>query len=158
MIPSGPLREPVAAAAARCAAAVLIGEDRGGALAALPPGLAVLRAELEQQDTAGLAGRRVLAFAGIGIPEKFFAGLRAAGVVVVETESFADHHPYAPAEIERLLARAEAAGALAVTTPKDAVRLPPGLRGRVRVVGVRLVWQDPAALDALLAGVLGSAP
>jgi tetraacyldisaccharide 4'-kinase len=158
VIPSGPLREPVAAAAARCAAAVLIGEDRSGALAALPPGLAVLRADLEQQDTAGLAGRRVLAFAGIGIPEKFFAGLRAAGVAVVETASFADHHPYAPAEIERLLARAGAADALAVTTPKDAVRLPPELRARVRVAGVRLVWRDPAALDALLAGVLESAP
>jgi len=152
------LREPVAAAAARCAAAVLIGEDRSGALAALPPGLAVLRAELEQQDTAGLAGRRVLAFAGIGIPEKFFAGLRAAGVAVVETASFADHHAYAPAEIERLLARAGAAEALAVTTPKDAVRLPAGLRARVRVVGVRLAWREPAALDALLAGVLESAP
>jgi tetraacyldisaccharide 4'-kinase len=158
VIPSGPLREPVAAAAARCAAAVLIGADHSGALAALPPGLPVLRAGLEQQDTAGLAGRRVLAFAGIGIPEKFFAGLRAAGVVLVETASFADHHPYTAAEIERLLARAGAADALAVTTPKDAVRLSPELRARVRVVGVGLVWQDLAALDALLAGVLESAP
>jgi tetraacyldisaccharide 4'-kinase len=158
VIPSGPLREPVAAAAARCSAAVLIGEDRSGALAVLPPALPVLRAELEQQDTAGLAGRRVLAFAGIGIPEKFFAGLRAAGLVLAGTEAFADHHPYASAEIERLLARAEAADAVPVTTPKDAVRLPAGLRARVRVVGVRLVWQDPAALDALLARVLESAP
>ena len=158
VIPGGPLREPVAAAAARCAAAVLIGEDCSGALAALPAGLPVLRAGLEQQDTAGLAGRRVLAFAGIGIPKKFFRGLRAAGVVLAGTESFADHHPYTAAEIERLLARAAAADALAVTTPKDAVRLPPDLRARVRVVGVRLAWQDPAALDALLAGVLASAP
>jgi tetraacyldisaccharide 4'-kinase len=158
VIPSGPLREPVAAAAARSTAAVLIGEDRSGALAALPPGLPVLRAELEQQDTAGLAGRRVLAFAGIGIPEKFFAGLRNAGAVLVTTEAFADHHRYTAAEIERLLARAEAADALAVTTPKDAVRLPAGLRGRVRVVGVRLVWQNEAALDALLASVLEPAP
>ncbi len=158
VIPSGPLREPVAAAARRSTAAVVIGEDRSGVLAALPPALPVLRAELEQRDAAGLAGRRVLAFAGIGIPEKFFAGLRAAGAVLVETAAFADHHPYAPAEIERLLVRAEAAGALIVTTPKDAVRLPAGVRARVRVVGVGLVWRDPAALEALLAGVLGPAP
>ena len=39
VIPSGPLREPVAAAAARCQAAVLVGEDETGALAQLPPGL-----------------------------------------------------------------------------------------------------------------------
>ncbi len=158
IIPSGPLREPVAAAAARCSAAVLIGEDRSGVCHALPPALPVLRADLEQQDTEGLTGRRVFAFAGIGIPEKFFAGLRGAGVVLVGAEAFADHHLYTAGEIERLLAGAEAAGALSVTTPKDAVRLSPGLRARVRVVGVRLVWRDPAALDALLAGVLGAAP
>jgi tetraacyldisaccharide 4'-kinase len=158
VIPAGPLREPVAAAAARCAAAVLIGEDRSGARDALPPGLPVLRAHLAQQGTAGLVGRRVLAFAGIGIPEKFFAGLRAGGVVVAETAAFADHHPYTVGEVVRLLARAEAADALAVTTPKDAVRLPAGLRARIPVVGVRLVWDDPAALEALLAGALGSVP
>jgi tetraacyldisaccharide 4'-kinase len=157
VIPSGPLREPVAAAAARCAAAVLIGEDRSGARDALPPGLPVLRADLQQQDVAGLAGRRVFAFAGIGIPDKFFAGLRAAGAVLAGAESFADHHPYTQSAIAGLLARAEAADALAVTTPKDAVRLPADLRGRVRVVGVRLVWHDPAALDALLVRVLESA-
>ncbi|MDE2581170.1 MAG: tetraacyldisaccharide 4'-kinase, partial [Rhodospirillales bacterium] len=44
VLPAGPLREPVAAAAARCAAAVLIGEDRHGARAALQPALPVLRA------------------------------------------------------------------------------------------------------------------
>jgi tetraacyldisaccharide 4'-kinase len=154
VMPAGPLREPVAAAASRCAAAVLIGEDRAGALAALPEGLPVLRAELEQRDVAGLAGRRVLAFAGIGFPEKFFAGLRAAGAVLVATESFADHHRYSAAEVVGLLARAEAADALAVTTPKDAVRLPLGLDTRVAVVGVRLVWRNEAALAALLKRVL----
>ena len=152
---AGPLREPVAAAAARSSAVVLIGEDRAGVRRALPPALPVLAARLEQQDIAGLAGQRVLAFAGIGIPEKFFAGLRAVGVVLAGTEAFADHHPYSAAEIERLLARAGAAEAVALTTPKDAARLPPELRARVRVAGVRLVWQDPAALEALLAGVLG---
>ena len=157
VIPAGPLREPVAAAAGRCAAAVLIGADRRDAAAALPPGLPVLRARLEQQDTADLAGRPVFAFAGIGIPEKFFAGLREAGAVLAATVAFADHHPYGGAEITRLLARATAIGALPVTTPKDAVRLSPDQRARVRVIGVRLVWEEPAAIDALLAPVIGSA-
>lgn len=156
VIPAGPLREPVAAAAARCIAAVLIGEDRNSALRALPPALPVLRAALVQQGTAALAGRPVLAFAGIGIPDKFFAGLRAAGVVLAETVRFADHHRYTAGEVRRLLTRAEALDALAVTTPKDAVRLPPDLRPRIRVIDVRLEWNDRAALDALLAPVLGS--
>ena len=63
VLPAGPLREPVAAAARRARAAVLIGPDATGATAGLK--LPVLRAALVP-DAAGLAGRRVLAFAGIG--------------------------------------------------------------------------------------------
>ena len=158
VIPAGPLREPVAAAAARCAAAVLIGEDRRGARAALPPGLKVLSARLEQQGAADLAGRLVFAFAGIGIPEKFFAGLRAAGAELAGTAAFADHHRYTPADLRRVLADAASAGALPVTTPKDATRLPAEFRAAIRVVGVRLVWDDPEALDSLLATVLEGLP
>jgi tetraacyldisaccharide 4'-kinase len=153
VLPAGPLREPVATAASRTAAAVLIGEDRCRAAAALPAGLPVLHAGLRQEGVEDLAGRPVFAFAGIGFPEKFFAGLRGAGVVVAGTAAFPDHHPYTPAEIAGLLRRAATASAVAVTTPKDAVRLPPGLRDEVRVVGVSLAWEDPAALAVLLGKV-----
>ncbi len=158
VMPAGPLREPVATAAVRCAAAVLIGADGSGALAALPSGLPVLCARLEQLGTDDLAGRRVFAFAGIGIPDKFFAGLRAAGAVLAGTEAFPDHHRFTPRDIARVLARAASAGALAVTTPKDAVRLSPAQRALIRVAGVRLVWDDTASLDTLLAAMLEPTP
>jgi tetraacyldisaccharide 4'-kinase len=154
-LPAGPLREPAAAAAARCRAAVLIGPDRLGALAALPPGLPVLSARLEPAaDIAALAGARVVAFAGIGRPDKFFDMLEAAGVAVVARRPFADHHRYASAELSGLLAEAERFRAVAVTTPKDAARLTPAQRAQVTTVGVRLVWQDEAAIEALLDEVL----
>ena len=148
VLPAGPLREPVAAAAARCRAAVLIGEDVSGAAASLPPDLVVLRADLH--STSDLSGQRVLAFAGIGRPEKFFASLRAAGADIAASRSFPDHHPYGVAEIQSLLDEAARFGATAVTTPKDAVRLPAGLRERVRIVGVHLAWRDEAALNRVL--------
>ena len=152
VLPAGPLREPVAAAAARCRAAVLIGADTHDALAALPPGLPVLRARLvaDPADAAALRGRRVLAFAGIARPEKFFASLEEAGAAVVARESFPDHHPFAAAELRRLFDRAARLEAVAVTTAKDAVRLPPGARARVMVLGITLAWEDPAALLAAL--------
>ncbi len=152
VIPAGPLREPVAAAAARCQAAVLIGADRSGAARHLPPGLKVLRATLQPAPgISEFAGRPALAFAGIGFPEKFFAMLEAAGVVLAGREAFPDHHRYTKAELERLLAAAARRGAVAITTPKDAARLSTADRARVGVVGVRLVWDDEAAIAALLA-------
>jgi tetraacyldisaccharide 4'-kinase len=153
LLPAGPLREPVAAAAARCQAAVLIGRDAHGALAMLPPALPVLRAVLVP-DVAGLDfDRDYLAFAGIGRPEKFFAGLRAAGVTLAATRAFADHHPYTAAELAALVRDANRAGAALLTTPKDMARLSPAQGKGIAVAGVTLAWEDEAALDALLAQV-----
>jgi tetraacyldisaccharide 4'-kinase len=155
VLPAGPLREPVAAAAARCQAAVLIGPDLAGAAKALPPGLPLLHARLVHGPEAdALAGRRVLAFAGIASPEKFFATLGAAGVVLAGRVGFPDHHPYTDAELRRLLEKAAQLDAVPVTTPKDAVRLPAASLADVRVVGVAIAWDDPAAIEALLSNLL----
>ena len=112
----------------------------------------MLRAGLRPgPEIAGWVGRRVLAFAGIARPEKFFAMLADAGVIVAATAPFPDHHPFTQADLRRVLDEAERNGAAPVTTPKDAVRLPAAYRDRIGVVGVSLVWDDPGALDALLA-------
>jgi len=150
VLPAGPLREPVAVGAARCQAAVVI-----GAAVALPVSLPVLRARLVQgPEIAGLRGKRVLAFAGIAYPDKFFAPLQAAGAEVVRAVPFPDHHPYARRELDELLGDADRLNAIPVTTPKDAVRLPPEVRGRVQVIGVGLAWDDEASVTALLDGVV----
>ena len=155
LLPAGPLREPIAAGAARCTAVVLIGEDRRGALALLPPGLPVLRADLVQgEEVAALRGRKVLAFAGLALPEKFFAGLRVAGVEVIAIRAFPDHHPFKPAEIAALRDEARRLGAVLVTTPKDAVRLGGALDGIV-VIGVTLRWRNPAEVEHFLSSASG---
>jgi tetraacyldisaccharide 4'-kinase len=151
VMPAGPLREPVAVGAARCAAAVLIDQDRFNAAAELPQWLQVLRARLiPGPEAAGVAGRRVLAFAGIARPAKFFATLQNAGAMLVGRLSFPDHHPFADGEFRRILAQSRQLGALPVTTPKDAARLTAEQRAAVRVVGVRLAWDDASAIEAML--------
>jgi tetraacyldisaccharide 4'-kinase len=151
VIPAGPLREPVAAAAARCRAAVLIGADECGALAQLPPGLPVLHARLVGgPEAVMLAGQPVFAFCGIANPAKFFATLQEAGAVLAGREAFADHYPYDAGDLRDLLAQAEALRAVPVTTKKDFVRIPPQFRSRVTVVTVGLAWQEPAAIESLL--------
>jgi len=151
VLPAGPLREPVRAAASRCIAAVLIGEDRTGAANRLPVNLPILGARLQPgPDIAGFAGRRVVAFAGIGRPEKFFTMLRDAGVLVVKHLAFPDHHPFTPAELTGILGLAHDLEARAVTTPKDFMRIPKALHAAFSQIGVSLVWDDAERLDALL--------
>jgi tetraacyldisaccharide 4'-kinase len=150
LLPAGPLRESVASAAARCRAAVLIGEDTGNACAALPAGLPVLRAALVPFCPTPFAGRPLVAFAGIGRPEKFFESVAALGGTMVARESFPDHHVYSEADAARLLAEADQHAADLVTTAKDFVKLPRDLRGKALVVSVGLRWADEEALRAVL--------
>jgi tetraacyldisaccharide 4'-kinase len=154
LIPAGPLREPIAAAAARCRAAVLVGPDRTGAAARLPPSLPVLRASLRSCFTSASFGDRpLIAFAGIGRPDKFFESMEARGARILVRTGFPDHHRYSERDLASLLAAADRLDATLVTTPKDAVRLPPAMTGRVRVVDVEIVWDDPALIEELLAGL-----
>jgi tetraacyldisaccharide 4'-kinase len=151
VIPAGPLREPVAEAAARSRAAVLIGADEAGALAHLPPGLPVLRARLVPgPEAALLAGQPVFAFCGIASPRKFFTTLQEAGAVLAGRMAFNDHYPFDAGDLDQVLAEAERMRAIPVTTRKDFVRIPEAYRARVTVVTVALEWEDSAAIEALL--------
>jgi tetraacyldisaccharide 4'-kinase len=72
---------------------------------------------------AAIGARKVLAFAGIGDPDKFFATLSQAGIAVAERASFPDHHPYTAADAQDLIARAQAKNLMLVSTEKDLARL-----------------------------------
>ncbi len=92
--------------------------------------------------------------AGIGRPEKFFATLADCGAELAGRRAFPDHHPYSRKELDALLARAAALDAVAITTEKDAVRLPAGRGAEVAVLAVTLRWRDPAAPARLLDRIL----
>jgi tetraacyldisaccharide 4'-kinase len=152
VLPAGPLREPVAAGLSRADALVVMGEDRRGLRRlAESRDLPCLGARLVPDGDSGwLRDQPVLAFAGIGRPDKFFATLVTLGARLAGTMSFPDHHRYTADTVMRLVERAAAQGAIPITTAKDHVRLPAEARAMVRQLPVRVAWDEPAALEALL--------
>ncbi|HEY4136048.1 MAG TPA: tetraacyldisaccharide 4'-kinase [Alphaproteobacteria bacterium] len=163
VIPAGPLREPLGDGLGRADAVVVVGEDRVKAaarIARLRPALPLFHARLvaTPDSAAALAGQRLVAFAGIGRPEKFFESLRALGCELVATRAFDDHHPYDAKDVAALAALAAQQGARLVTTAKDAVRWPADAQavagGDIAVLDVEIAWDDEAALDMLLAARL----
>ncbi|KDE20494.1 tetraacyldisaccharide 4'-kinase [Acetobacter aceti 1023] len=152
VLPAGPLREPPLQAFARAQATLLIGADKTDFqthFGQVAPHF--MCAELRQSETVKtLQGQRCVAFAGLGRPEKFFEGLKNCNVTLAQTVAFPDHYFYKQQDLKRLAEMALSLQARLVTTPKDAVRLPEYFRQKVTVIGVDLVWQNPAAPDALL--------
>ncbi len=157
VMPAGPLREPLHRSLRRADAAVIVGPDRTGVRQGLPDDLTVLEARLAPIAEEALSNRRVLAFAGIGRPEKFFETLRAMRCDLVAVRSYPDHHRYDPDEIMHLVEAAAREQAVLVTTEKDFVRLPDEAKPMVRVLKVTAEWRDGAALEAMIARHVGTA-
>lgn len=160
VLPAGPLREPVSRGLIRADALLSIGPASAqrrfdDSLVGRDLTVPHLRGRLDPLPM-GLpwAGRRVLAFAGIGHPEKFFATLRAEGAEVTRAEALADHQPLTDALMTRLATEAKTHVAQLVTTEKDFVRLPARFRPQVLSVPVRLELDDWPALDTLLGAIL----
>jgi len=155
VFPAGPLRAPLRPQLARTDALIVVGNgSAAGTVAAeiAAQGKPVLSAHLKPDEAvvAQLRGKRVLAFAGIGDPTRFFNTLRASGVELAGQRAFADHHPYSQTEIEGLIVEARRDGLTLVTTEKDLARLRDWSQ-QIMPFHVTLEFNDPALLRKFVA-------
>jgi tetraacyldisaccharide 4'-kinase len=167
VFPAGPLRAPLDVQIDRAHALIRVGEgDAAEPVIRLAKagGVPVLAAKLvaDKNAAASLAGRNVLAFAGIGHPAKFFASLNSIGANVRETHAFSDHHRYSSHDARQLLAAAKARNLQPVTTEKDLARMrgEPALEELVaatQTLPVRLEFDNPGEMRSMLDRVMAKA-
>ncbi|MBZ7920638.1 tetraacyldisaccharide 4'-kinase [Ensifer adhaerens] len=166
LVPAGPVRAPLPNQLRHATALLKIG---GGTEAdalirrAARAGKQIYEADVVRHDDGSLDGVKVLAWAGIADPEKFYRTVRETGAVVEETRSFPDHHHFSDDEIADLLDRATALGCTLVTTAKDMVRLEPGhgraaeLAAASRVIEIDVRFDDPMAPSKIIETALAAA-
>lgn len=92
----------------------------------------------ERSDASSLHGQKVVLMAGLGNPQAFVDSAGDLGAVIVDMELFPDHHRYRRAEVERVLASAQAAGAGVLSTGKDVVKLPADLSSQINWLEVEI--------------------
>ena len=158
IIPAGPLRQSLRSGLDAIDAAVITGDDIGQGGVSVQKMLAAKgfkgpvfasTRHLNNADIKAISGKPVFAFAGIGYPDGFFNMLRDRGITLTGTRSFADHHPYTPAELMAMTKQAHADGAMLVTTEKDYARLSPN--DQAQVTAIRLESKlDGSLLDMVM--------
>ncbi|MGC4024804.1 MAG: tetraacyldisaccharide 4'-kinase [Mesorhizobium sp.] len=164
IIPGGPLRAPVIDQIRFSDSLLRIGEGTASDAVvrmAARAGKPVYDARTVAIDALTVSGKRVLAFAGIGHPERFYDALSAAGANVVETRSFDDHHQFKPAELTELERDATRVAAQLITTEKDAARMqggivPSGFLDRLAVFAIETRFEPENVPDRIIDDAVAS--
>jgi len=162
VFPAGPLRAPLAAQMARCDALLVVGDGEGARSVVSRAGARpVLHGRLVPDAAAvtALRQRPVLAFAGIGDPDKFFATVEACGIEIARRRAFADHHRFNAEEAAELVMAAEHDALALLTTAKDHARMTgdpalAALAAKAHVLPVTMVVEEKDKLRELLVRAL----
>ena len=146
LLPAGPLREPISEALKKAQIAVIIGQDKHKISALIPDNIltysAKIKAETENLDKS----KPVIAFAGLGRPEKFKNTLENNGFEVAGFYPYADHYPYKDADLEFMLLQAQKKHADLITTEKDFFRVPEQFRKNIRTLPITLEFDEEEKL------------
>lgn len=151
VIPKGPLREPIPNALTRAHSILLMGQSD---VPGISPdiGRPVHRASIVPHDPP--PNGPIIAFAGIGRPQKVFDALTLNGADISESVPYPDHHTYSPGDLRYLRALARERSATLVTTEKDYIRLPHGQRDDITPWPVKAVFSSESRLINMLTPVL----
>jgi tetraacyldisaccharide 4'-kinase len=154
MVPGGPVRAPIREQLRQTSALLKVGNGNAAdaiVRQAARAGKPFLTSSLKVRGQEDLAGKKVLAFAGIADPQKFFKTVDGLGATIVVHRPFGDHQHLSEDEIIDMLEAADREGLDIVTTSKDFVRLV-GHHGRAeellrrcRVVEVDMTFTDHRA-------------
>ncbi|MBP6985966.1 MAG: tetraacyldisaccharide 4'-kinase [Alphaproteobacteria bacterium] len=145
VFPAGPLRETVQRGLKKADAVIFIGHDRHNILRNID--IPVIHATIRYKNANP---KKVLAFCGLGYPQKFFLSLQELGYDVVDSKSFADHYPYTAQDMKSLIHKADELKATLITTEKDLLKIPQAYHHKIEVLEMRLHLENTEIFDNLL--------
>lgn len=162
VIPAGPLRAPLLEQLRHADGLLFMGRGDAANEAvriAARAGKPIFEAQTRPTNAERVRGRRYLAFAGIGHPERFFDTVAACGAHLSLTRAFGDHHAYQPDELAELESTARKADLMLLTTAKDAARLrhlnlQPEFTARLHVLEVETVFEPASSADRVIGETL----
>ena len=155
-IPAGPLRENLENIFAKTDAFILMNDDKTGIKNTLEAQKPVFHAKIEALAPENHAKNiKIVAFAGLGRPEKFKTTLESLGYEIAGWHPYPDHHVYKTNELNSLKEKAERLNATLITTEKDAARIHnPDILAVLETLPIRVVFEQEDALKAFILELL----
>lgn len=151
-IPAGPLREHITDGLKRAQAVLIIGDDTFNLQSTLT--IPCFKGKIVP-ELPKLKNNKVIAFAGIGRPQKFYTSLQELGIEIIKTYDFPDHHYYTEAELHNILDEAQKLGVEAITTTKDFVKISPALQNKFKVLEIKMKWEKHKELQDFILSQIG---
>ena len=99
----------------------------------------IIEGEYKPKIIPKLKNRKLVAFCGIGRPEKFFSMLKGLNMQVIQCFSFPDHHFYTDRQLANIFKFADKNKALVVTTEKDYVKLSSAYKKKIHPIKIELL-------------------
>ena len=149
LLPAGPMRVTFDDGIASLDIAFINGDDEHELTKAIDGRVTIMTGNViaDQVIIDDLSDTPLLAFAGIGRPQRFFRTIEKIGGNLVQSLAFADHHPYTQSDLTRLQEDSIRLGASLITTQKDWIRLPAEWRERIAFLPITM---QTDAIDKLL--------
>ena len=156
IIPAGPLREPLSWALKNTHLAIIVEKDIKGIKEILPNSLPILGAKIliDASVQKKLQNKSVLAFCGIGYPQKFYDFLKQMGCHISSWKPFPDHYIYSEKNIENLINESINLNSLLVTTQKDYIKIAKKYQNKIFSFPIDMKFSDYATLDSMLYSII----
>ena len=133
IIPAGPLREKLSDSIKKCHLSIIIDEDINNIANKLNNLLPIIKAKIniESEYLNNFKNKNVVAFCGLGFPEKFFKTIKEIGCNIRYKKSFPDHYQYKEKDLKELIDIAIKYNSLLITTEKDHIKILKKYRNRI---------------------------
>lgn len=147
-IPAGPMREFYSQGKKRADAVIILGEDKTN-IADKFSDLPIFYGDIIPQAPQ-TENKNIIAFAGIGRPQKFYDSLKNCGLNITKTFDFPDHYLYKSDDIKKIIKTAEDMGCEIFTTSKDFVKIPTLYKSKIKVLEITIKWQNEKKLKEFI--------
>ena len=148
MIPAGPLREGLSSL--KRADCVFINGSRNISIEKKilekNEKIKFFYTTIKAQNIDEFKNKNVVAFAGIGNPQKFFDTLKENNINVLKEIKYPDHHKYSNKELENLIQEKKRNNAILITTEKDYLRIKENIKKHISYLKIKIEIQNQDAL------------